>query len=140
MDKETLSNKEKTQPKKNQQRRKRRKPRSEASLSRKKKSNLYVPMIKEPKPLCTICNTDIENIAEAIREPGEGGYSHFDCVIQKLTEQEKLAPQQKISYMGRGTFAVVVKEEGKFVTVKTIQYESPEDFLAMKMFVEESKE
>lgn len=96
-------------------------------------------LIAQPLVKCELCNETIENIAEAISE-GLDKFSHFDCVIKKISENEKLSDKQKISYIGRGIFAVVEQvEENQYNIVKEIAYESPQDFQKMKDFVEELK-
>ena len=61
-------------------------------------------------------------------------------VIEKLSKEEKLAEGEKISYIGRGTFAIVTKdEEGKMAFRKTIEVEKPEVFSQMKKYVEGTK-
>jgi hypothetical protein len=90
-------------------------------------------LIAQPLVKCELCNETIENIAEAISE-GLDKFSHFDCVIKKISENEKLSDKQKISYIGRGIFAVVEQvEENQYNIVKEIAYESPQDFQKMKV-------
>ena len=99
-----------------------------------------VPQIHEPNPVCAICGNPIELIAEAISEPN-GGYSHFDCVIAKLKEQEHVTEDEKLSYVGHGNFAVFTKDEEGHLVIKTrIPYESKESYDSMKKFVEGVKE
>lgn len=101
---------------------------------------IVVPRIKEPVPTCAICGKPIEAIAQAICGPEPDQFNHFDCVLRKIAEDERLLPKQKVSYIGKGVFAVVeTDEEGKFVFVKRIPYETPETFTAMKRYVEEQK-
>ncbi len=99
-----------------------------------------VPQVHEPMPVCAICGQPIELIAEAISEPN-GGYSHFDCVIAKLKEEEHVTEDEKLSYIGHGNFAVFVKDDEGHLVIKTrIPYESKEGYDGMKKFVEGSKE
>lgn len=99
-----------------------------------------VPHIEEPLPVCTLCGRPIDAIAEAIAESKEGTFSHFDCVLQKIAKEEHLAPQQKVSYIGRGVFAIVqTDEKGQLVFVKRIAYENAETFQFMKQYVEGCK-
>lgn len=99
-----------------------------------------VPQVHEPLPLCAICNKPIETIADAISEP-DGGYSHFDCVLDKIREQEHVTDDEKLSYIGHGSFAVFIKDkEGKYVIKTRIPYESKESYEAAKKFVESAKE
>ncbi|MBN2861408.1 MAG: hypothetical protein JXK93_14165 [Sphaerochaetaceae bacterium] len=114
--------------------------------NRKKKRPLtqYDPIevlkVEEPAPLCALCSQPIKAIAQALSGPGEGEYSHFDCVIRKITEDERPTEKQKVSYIGKGTFAIVdTNDEGHMVFVKRIVWESAEKFEEMKKFVEGSK-
>ena len=98
-----------------------------------------VPQVNEPMPVCSICGKSIETIADAICE-GEGSFSHFDCVIAKIREQEKVSENETVSYIGHGNFAVLYKDEdGKFVIKTRIPYESKESYDAMKKYVEGTK-
>ncbi|HLW21871.1 MAG TPA: hypothetical protein VKZ39_01670 [Sphaerochaetaceae bacterium] len=101
---------------------------------------IIVPKVQEPVPECAFCEKPIEAIAQAISGAEPGIFYHFDCVLRKIAEDEKLAPTQKVSYIGKGVFAVVDTDtDGKFIIVKRIPFESPENFAAMKQFVEEQK-
>lgn len=139
--------------KKNENRRKRRrqgKPArqgaakaQEAPPKRKPEKNrppIIVPMVQEPIPTCALCGKPIDAITQAICGPEAGTFNHFDCVLRKIAEDEHLLPTQKVSYIGRGVFAIVETDaEGHFVFVKRIPFESPETFQSMKRFVEEHK-
>ena len=96
--------------------------------------------VVEPRPICSLCGQPIESIAEAITEK-DGSYSHFDCVLKKLSEQYNVKEPEKVSYFGCGCFAVVgTNEEGKFYIKEKINYESTDAFSSMKKFVEASRE
>ena len=102
--------------------------------------DVIVPQVIEPRPVCALCGEPIESIAEAISEPN-GGYSHFDCVIDKIKAQENVQGPDSVSYIGHGTFAVVSRDaEGKYCIKKRIQYESNEAFNDMKKQVEAAKQ
>ena len=101
--------------------------------------DIDVPQVVEPRPTCVLCGQVIETFAEAISEPN-GGYSHFDCVLEKIREQENVQAPDSVSYIGHGTFAVVSKDAECKFTIKTrIPYESNEAFISMKKQVEEAK-
>jgi len=98
-----------------------------------------VPQIKEPRPICKICGEPIEAIIEAISE-SDGSYSHFDCVVNSIKQNNKLAENECVSYIGQGYFAICVKDEdGKFTIKERIPYESVNSYSAIKKLVEESK-
>lgn len=102
--------------------------------------DIEVPTVVEPHPECAICGQVIESISEAISEGG-GKYSHFDCVLKKISEEEHIGENEKVSYVGHGSFAVVSKdEEGRFFIKKRIPYEEKETYEAMKKFVEGAKQ
>jgi hypothetical protein len=122
-------------------RRKARRPnRQNSELKEKKKNKIEFPIVTEPLHKCSLCGKTIENIAEAISESEPKTFSHFDCVLQKIAKQENLGENQKISYIGKGIFAVVESDnKGNFQFLKKIVYEEPEKFEAMKLYVEELK-
>lgn len=100
---------------------------------------LPVKRVEEPLLDCPLCGQVIETIASALTNP-EGGFCHFDCVLEKITKDEQLTEKQKVSYIGRGTFAVVEEnEENSFTFVKKIIWETPETFDTMKKYVEANK-
>lgn len=95
--------------------------------------------VVEPQDLCALCQQPIGVIASALTAP-QGGYAHFDCVLQSLQGERRLGETEKISYIGRGTFAVVRTEaDGSFTFVERIAWESPQAFDAMKKYVEANK-
>ena len=99
-----------------------------------------VPKVNEPMPVCSLCGKTIETIADAISEQ-DGSFSHFDCVIAKIRQQERVSDDETVSYIGHGNFAVFYKDDdGKFVIKTRIPYESKETYDAMKKFVEGTKE
>ncbi len=100
----------------------------------------HVPRIREPNPECAICGRPIPLIAEAISE-GDGRYSHFDCVLSRIKEEYNVQPNEKVSYIGRGSFAVVAKNpDGGFYFRERIEYEGAQAYSEMKKFVESTKE
>lgn len=95
--------------------------------------------VREPRLKCQICSKEIQQIASAMTTP-DGGYAHFDCVLNEIKSNEKLADNQVVSYIGSGNFGVCEKdEEGKYHIVKTINYENPEKVKAIKEYVESLK-
>lgn len=107
-------------------------------LVREHHSNIPVPPprnVAEPGVICTICNQRIESIASALST--DSGYVHFDCALDSIKAEERPTENQTVSYIGSGRFGVCEKDEnGKWIIVKTIQYESPEKNKAMKEYVE----
>ncbi len=146
------SNSPKNPKKKRRRGSKQRKNRNETSIldpvekvqSKKRPTKDYGPIevlkIEEPSPLCALCSQPIKGIAQALSGPGAGEFSHFDCVINKIKEDEKPTEKQKVSYIGRGTFAIIdTDDEGKMVFIKRIVWETAEKFDEMKKYVEGTK-
>lgn len=107
---------------------------------KKKRFNKISRLIKnEPKPLCTICDKEIEAISIAISD-GENNFKHFDCVLKSLGENKDIKENQKISYIGRGNFALVEKNEGKWTIIETFNLETPEAFACQKKYIQTLKE
>ncbi len=103
-------------------------------------SPIIVPRINEPNPPCCICGKPIDAISQSIGGPEQETFSHFDCVLRKIADDEKILPSQKVSYIGRGVFAVIeMLEDGKFNIIKRIPYENPETYSFMKKYVENQK-
>ena len=101
---------------------------------------LEVPQVNEPRPVCRLCGQNIDFIAEAISE-SDGGFSHFDCVLNKLREEYQVKEDETLSYVGHGNFAVFAKDEnGKLVIKTRIPYESKDSYDSAKRFVEGSKQ
>lgn len=60
--------------------------------------------------ICEYCNQPIEELASAIASKESGNPAHFDCVLAKINNSEKLGENEKITYIGQGRFAVVYFE------------------------------
>ncbi|HOL57423.1 MAG TPA: hypothetical protein PLD75_07680 [Spirochaetota bacterium] len=75
---------------------------------------------------CSICNKKIENMSTSIFQKDSGKYFHFDCVTSEIRKRVILKPNQRLSYIGSGTFAVIEDEKidgkQKFVIKERINY------------------
>ncbi len=115
---------------------------SGAPLKKSFHSSIPVVMPKvlvEPDQRCTICGEKIDSIASSFSY-GDG-VAHFDCVLDKLKEQEPLKDGETISYLGSGTFGVCRKNEvGSYTIEKRIELESKEKYQTFKNYVESLKE
>ncbi len=82
---------------------------------------------KENTKTCEYCTRPIHELSSALVDKRTGGAIHFDCVLTKLQETEKLEDGQKITYIGQGRFAVIYFENPhdlrKFTIVRTIEWE-----------------
>ena len=92
---------------------------------------------------CSICGKTIDSIAQTIGGPAKDEFSHFDCAIRTLSENETIQPGQKICYIGNGDFAVIEYNKknfsGGFSVVKRISYENQEMKNSVKKLVSERK-
>ncbi len=86
-----------------------------------------IKLHKQNTKTCEYCSKPIHEISSALIDKKSGGAIHFDCVISKLSETEKLEQGQKITYIGQGRFAVLFFENPhdlrKFTIVRTIEWE-----------------
>ena len=89
-----------------------------------------IKAFKAKIPLCECCGKQIIDVADAITSRETGNPVHFDCVLNKISEGEHLASNEKIVYIGQGKFAVLYFENihdfRKFTIKKTIEWESQE--------------
>lgn len=98
-----------------------------------------VRTVAEPRPVCPICGKEIENIALSFFN-ANGESVHFDCVLGQVRNSETLGENQSVSYIGRGNFAVVEKDEnGKYRIVKTIAVEDQKNNQQLKDYVDSLK-
>lgn len=96
-----------------------------------------------PPVECSVCGKSIDSITQAIGGSEENQYSHFDCVLREICDQESIEPGQKISYIGNGEFAVVQYQKknysGGFTIVRRISVEDSKRRNAVKELVSTRK-
>lgn len=89
-----------------------------------------IKAFKARTPECPICGKPITEVSSALADKESGEPAHFDCVLQKVQESEKLTPEQKIVYIGQGRFGVVVfpnpHDTKNFSIQRIIEWESRE--------------
>jgi hypothetical protein len=81
-------------------------------------------------PDCPWCGKQINDITTAICDKETGRPVHFDCVLARITEMEKLETNDSVCYIGGGRFGV-------------IHYNNPPDtrnFTIKKIYEWESKD
>ncbi|MBI9105491.1 MAG: hypothetical protein JEZ04_02035 [Spirochaetales bacterium] len=83
---------------------------------------------KKDFPICPICGNSVKDINTAIAAEENEAPAHFDCIIKQLEEREQLEKDEKICYLGRGSFGVIKTRNGgsKFFVRKRIQFEKEE--------------
>jgi len=78
-------------------------------------------------PKCPYCGQNVRDVLTAIETIEDESPVHFDCVLKKIAEEEKLEPKEKVCYLGNGTFGVIQfknsSDPSKFVIKKRIQIE-----------------
>ncbi len=78
-------------------------------------------------PQCPLCEKPIRSLNTAITHKASQQPAHFDCVIGELRKIENLNPEERICYLGRGTFGVIATRNtsspSRFLIKKRIQYE-----------------
>jgi hypothetical protein len=81
--------------------------------------------------MCPKCGKAIETIEDAIASVNGGTPMHFDCVLLEIAQGETLEADDKVVYLGAGSFGVVsLRPAGSpipFIVKKRIQYESKDD-------------
>ncbi len=81
-----------------------------------------------PTPACPVCQKPIRELASALSYRQTGSPAHFDCILKELREENEVLPQEKLCYLGGGTFAILTFKGGgnKFAIRKKIPYEHKE--------------
>jgi hypothetical protein len=81
-------------------------------------------------PDCPVCGKPVRELASALTHRVSRKPAHFDCVVRELRESNEVAPQEKICYLGGGSFGILeFRGAGgtpRFVIKKRIQYEEKE--------------
>ena len=87
-------------------------------------------------PDCPICGKSVRDLASALTHKIAHQPAHFDCVMQEVRDSNEIAPQERICYLGGGSFGILeFRPPGgpvKFVIRKRIQYEEKETPQAWK--------
>lgn len=86
-----------------------------------------IKALKQNAPECPKCHQPVTELATALADKATGEPMHFDCVLETIQGNEKLLPNQKISYIGQGRFAVLnfpnIHDTRNFSIVKIIEWE-----------------
>ena len=85
------------------------------------------PSVARPLPECPICGRPVRELAAALTHRPTGAPAHFDCILKELRDTNELAPQEKLCYLGGGTFGILqFRPSGganRFTIRKRIPYE-----------------
>ncbi len=81
-------------------------------------------------PDCPVCGKPVRELSSALTHKLSRQPAHFDCVVRELRDSNEVAPQEKICYLGGGSFGILeFRPQGssnRFVIRKRIQYEEKE--------------
>ena len=82
---------------------------------------------KKREVICPKCGEVITDLASAIADKTSGSPMHFECVMDSISAEEKLGPNEKICYIGQGRFGVLYfenpRDQRKFEIKKVIEWE-----------------
>ncbi len=86
---------------------------------------------KTKEVICSKCGQPIRDLSSAIADKETGAPVHFDCVLQQLKNEEKLGPNERMTYIGQGRFAVLyfenIHDTKHFSIKKIIEWEKTEE-------------
>ena len=85
------------------------------------------PSVPRLVPECPICRRPVRELPAALTYRPTGAPAHFDCILKELRDANELAPQEKLCYLGGGTFGILqFRPSGgvnRFTIRKRIPYE-----------------
>jgi len=79
----------------------------EHTSEREAENDIPVQHIQLKSLNCAYCGNPIEEMASAMGSKEKGEPVHFDCVLNKIKETEKIAPDESVTYIGQGRFGIV---------------------------------
>lgn len=81
-------------------------------------------------PLCPLCHKAVRDLASAITHKESGDPAHFDCILKTLRSVHAVQQNEKICYLGKGSFGIVQFRQKpgpmRFLIRERIQYEDTE--------------
>ncbi len=88
------------------------------------------PAVPIVLPDCPVCGKQVRELASALTHRVARQPAHFDCVMRELRDSNEVAPQERICYLGGGTFGILEFQPpgapARFVIRKRIPYEEKE--------------
>ncbi|GHV70462.1 hypothetical protein AGMMS49928_18340 [Spirochaetia bacterium] len=76
-------------------------------FDRPKWSPPKMPSEPIPTPDCPYCGKPVKDISSAMTDKNTGAPVHFDCVLARLGESERLEKGDAVAYIGGGRFGIV---------------------------------
>jgi hypothetical protein len=107
--------------------------RPNAAKGNNRKSNNFSYKPVDPKPEweiidCPLCGKPVKDLYTAISLNDESDKrAHFECVIKDLESKEELEKDEKVCYLGKGSFGIIreIRNGGSnFFVRKRIQFEN----------------
>ena len=90
-------------------------------------------------PKCPYCGQNVRDVLTAIAIEDDDSPVHFDCVLKKIAEEERLEAKEKVCYLGNGSFGIVYfknpSDPTQFVIKKRIQVEDDKKEVAWRKAV-----
>lgn len=81
-------------------------------------------------PQCPLCNKPIRDNRATIIYRVTKTPAHFDCILKDIQGMEKLDANEKLCYLGKGSFGILsfrnTASPVRFIIRKRIQYEDQE--------------
>ena len=81
-------------------------------------------------PDCPLCAKPVRDLASALTHKITRQPAHFECIMREIRDSNELTPQERVCYLGGGSFGILeFSPPGgptKFVIRKRIQYEEKE--------------
>ena len=81
-------------------------------------------------PECPLCQKAVRDLTSAITHKESGRPAHFDCILKTLRSDNSVQQNEKICYLGKGSFGIVQFRQNaglpRFLIRKRIQYEETE--------------
>ena len=78
--------------------------------------------------MCPVCEKSIRDVYSAVAYGQNQEAAHFECVLEAIRAERALGQNEKVCYLGAGTFAVIrVGGSGGFTVAERIRYEDDSD-------------
>ena len=100
---------------------------SHENLEAQAKKEEAIQEIKARQRVWPECGELITDIASAVADKSTGKPVHFECVMNRLNETEKVGQNEKICYIGQGRFGILYfenpRDQRHFTIKKIIEWE-----------------
>lgn len=86
--------------------------------------------VNRPTPPCEVCSEPIKDISTAIAKPDSSLPIHFECALDIVSRELNHGDDEKIIYLGGGSFAAVKLEaylEKRLIVRRQVNWENVEN-------------